>query len=81
MALSLNFIRSANRLEEGGRDASPIQQDAGEPEKLCPNCRRKIPVSRLWGDKLVCTCGYHFHMKARQRIRMLADKGDRKSVV
>ncbi|NLD86951.1 MAG: acetyl-CoA carboxylase, carboxyltransferase subunit beta [Clostridiales bacterium] len=73
MAL-INFLKPRNQLEEGGRTAAPVQRDAGEPEKKCPNCRKDIPVSRLWANNLVCPCGYHFRMKARQRIHMIADK-------
>ena len=74
MAL-LSFLKPKNQLEEGGRSAAPVQRDAGEPEKKCPNCHREIPLSRLWANHLVCACGYHFRMKARQRIQMIADKG------
>ena len=73
MAL-INFLKPKNQLEEGGRTAAPVQRDDGEPEKKCPNCRRDIPLSRLWANDLVCQCGYHFRMKARQRIQMIADK-------
>ena len=73
MAL-LNFLKPKNKLEEGGRTAAPVQQDAGEPEKNCPNCHKDIPISRLWANRLVCPCGYHFRMKARQRIHILCDK-------
>ena len=72
MAL-LNFLKPRNQLEEGGRTAAPVQQDPGEPEKTCPNCRKSIPLSRLWANDLVCPCGHHFRMKARQRIRLIAD--------
>lgn len=74
MAL-LNFLKPKNALEEGGRTAAPVQQDAGEPEKSCPNCHKAIPLSRLWANSLVCSCGYHFRMKARQRISLVTDKG------
>ena len=70
----INFLKPKNQLEEGGRSAAPVQQDAGEPEKNCPNCHKDIPLSRLWANDLVCPCGYHFRMKARQRIKMIADK-------
>ncbi len=73
MAL-LNFLKPKNRLEEGGRNSVPIWHDAGEPEKKCPNCHKSIPLSRLWTNNLVCSCGYHFRMKARQRIDMIVDK-------
>lgn len=74
MAL-LNFLKPKNQLEEGGRTSAPVQRDAGEPEKNCPNCHKDIPLSCLWANELVCPCGYHFRMKARQRIQMIADKG------
>ena len=74
MAL-LNFLKPKNQLEEGGRTAAPVQRDAGEPEKKCPNFHKDIPLSRLWANDLVCSCGYHFRMKARQRIQMITDKG------
>lgn len=70
----LHFLKPKNQLEAGGRTAAPVQQDAGEPEKNCPNCHKDIPLSKLWANQLVCPCGYHFRMKARQRIRVLADK-------
>ena len=74
MAL-IHFLKPKNKLEEGGRTAAPLQRDEGEPEKTCPNCHKSIPVSTLWDHDLVCPCGHHFRMKARQRIRMIADKG------
>lgn len=74
MAL-LNFLKPKNKLEEGGRTAAMVQQDAGEPEKKCPNCRKDIPLSTLWANDLVCSCGHHFRIKARQRIHNLTDEG------
>ena len=71
----LHFLKPQNKLEEGGRSAAPVQQDPGEPEKKCPNCRKKVPLSTLWSNHLVCGCGYHFRMNARQRIAMLVDAG------
>ena len=71
----INFLQPKNRLEEGGRTAAPVHEDAGEPEKTCPNCHKAIPLSRLWANNLVCPCGYHFRMKARQRIATITDKG------
>lgn len=73
MAL-INFLKPKNQLEEGGRSAALVQRDEGEPEKKCPNCHKDIPLSRLWANRLVCSCGYHFRMKARQRMKMLVDK-------
>ena len=71
----IQFMKPKNTLEEGGRTTAPVQQDAGEPEQVCPNCHKSIPVSRIWSGHLVCPCGYHFRMNARQRIAMIADKG------
>ncbi len=70
----LNFLKPKNELETGGRSQAPVQQDAGEPEKKCPNCHKDIPISKLWADDLVCACGYHFRMKARHRIHLITDK-------
>ena len=70
----INFLKPKNTLEEGGRVSAPVQQDAGEPEKTCPNCHKAIPLSKLWASDLVCPCGYHFRMKARQRIKLIMDK-------
>lgn len=69
----IHFLKPKNQLEEGGRSAASVQQDEGEPQKSCPNCHREIPLSRLWANDLVCPCGYHFRMKARQRIATLTD--------
>lgn len=72
MAL-LNFLKPKNELEEGGRSSAPVQQDAGEPEKNCPNCHKDIPISKLWANQLVCSCGYHFRMNVRQRMNLILD--------
>ena len=69
----INFLKPKNQLEEGGRTGAAVQQDPGEPEKTCPNCHREIPLSRLWANHMVCTCGYHFRMNARQRLGLVAD--------
>lgn len=71
----INFLKPKNQLEEGGRSAAPVHQDDGEPEKTCPNCHKAVALSRLWAGNLVCPCGYHFRMTARQRIATIADKG------
>lgn len=71
----INFLKPKNKLEEGGRSGVQVQQDPGEPETLCPNCHREIPMSRLWANDLVCSCGHHFRMTARQRIAFLCDEG------
>ena len=72
----LNFLhKPKNELEKVGRSAAPLQQDAGEPEKLCPNCRKSTALSKLWANQLCCSCGHHFRIKARQRLHFLVDKG------
>ncbi|MBQ7433916.1 MAG: acetyl-CoA carboxylase, carboxyltransferase subunit beta [Lachnospiraceae bacterium] len=70
----IHFLKPKNQLEQGGRTGAPVQEDAGEPEQNCPNCHKDIPISRLQANHLVCQCGYHFRMKARQRIQMIVDK-------
>ena len=72
MAL-LNFLKPKNQLEEGGRDCAPVLEDNHEPEMNCPNCHKDILLSKLWADRLVCNCGHHFRMNARQRIQMITD--------
>ncbi len=71
----IHFLKPKNLLEEGGRCTAPVQQDAGEPEIRCPNCRKDNPRSRLLAAALVCPCGYHFRMNAAQRVRFLTDSG------
>ncbi len=71
----LNFLfQSKNELEKGGRSSLPVQEDASEPEKVCPNCHKTITLSRLWANDNTCTCGYHFRMSALQRLAYIADK-------
>jgi acetyl-CoA carboxylase carboxyl transferase subunit beta len=74
MAL-INFLKPKNQLEQGGRAAATHQGDEMEAEELCPNCHRSVPVSKLWADDLVCSCGHHFRMRARKRIDLIVDEG------
>ena len=69
------LFQPKNELEQGGRSAAPVQSDEREPEKTCPNCHKAIPLSRLWANRNVCSCGYHFRMGVRARLRYLTDKG------
>ena len=73
MPLKFNF-KPKNELEHGGRSVAPVQQDASEPEKVCPNCRKSVPISKLWANWNTCACGHHFRMTARQRVRFITDK-------
>lgn len=68
----LNFLKPENKLEEGGRSSVPVQIQ-GEPEKNCPNCHKDILLSRLVSNQMVCGCGYHFRIQARERIEMIVD--------
>ncbi len=68
------LFQPKNELEQGGRSAAPVQRDEREPEKTCPNCHQAVPLSRLWANRNVCPCGYHFRMGVRARLRYLADR-------
>jgi len=70
----LNFIKPKIELEKGGRESLPVQADAAEPEKNCPNCHKSIPLSKIWAQHHTCSCGHHFRMNARQRISFLTDR-------
>ena len=75
MAIFKFLLQPKNELEKGGRSALPPQADASEPERVCPNCHRAVPISRLWSNQNVCSCGHHFRLGARARLDMLADEG------
>lgn len=70
----IQFLKPDNPIEEGGISALPAELKK-EPEQNCPNCHKDIPVKRLFENYMVCSCGYHFRMRARDRINMLADEG------
>ncbi len=69
------FLKPKNELETGGRQSVPVHRDENEMTKLCPNCRRAVPLSLLWSQYNTCPCGYHFRMNARQRVNFLTDEG------
>lgn len=71
----ISFLKPRNALEEGGRDTAPEREGGVELERVCPNCRKPIAISRLWSNGQVCPCGYHFRMSARQRLRFICDPG------
>ena len=71
----LNFRKPKNELETGGRSVAPVHSDESEPEVTCPNCHKSTPVSRLWANMNTCACGHHFRIGARQRIRLITDRG------
>ena len=69
---SLRFpFKASNELEKRGRKAAPPY---GEPERSCPNCHRTLRESALRQSLLVCTCGHHFRMGARERLAFIADE-------
>jgi acetyl-CoA carboxylase carboxyl transferase subunit beta len=74
MDMSGFFKKPLIELEKGGRSpkAAPVE-GSGELTRECPKCRISTPVSELWENHNVCTCGYHFRMNARQRINFIAD--------
>lgn len=80
----MSFVRflhkPKNELEKGGRQTVDVLMDENEPSEVCPNCRKQIPLSQLWGNYHTCTCGHHFRINARQRISFIADKGTFKEV-
>lgn len=71
--IQFNF-KPKNELEYGGRKDA-VQADENEPTQACPNCHKEIPLSTLYANALVCTCGHHFRMNARHRIKYLMDAG------
>ncbi|NWO20884.1 acetyl-CoA carboxylase carboxyl transferase subunit beta [Oribacterium sp. oral taxon 102] len=62
-------LRAKNELEKGGR------RRKRESGRDCPNCHRFLSEEVLSMRQFVCDCGYHFRMKARRRIQLLADSG------
>lgn len=75
----MSFVRflhkPKNELEQGGRQPASVLADENEPSEICPNCRKQVPISHIWANLNTCTCGYHFRMNARQRIKFIADRG------
>ncbi len=72
----IQFLHKAkNELEEGGRQPVMIA-DENEPAKPCPDCRREVALSELWANNNTCSsCGHHFRMNARQRVKFITDEG------
>lgn len=71
----LKFIKGQqNALESGGR--TRMATDRTDPELTCPNCRITSAVSEVWQNFNVCPhCSYHYKTGARQRIKLITDKG------
>ena len=68
------LFKPKNELEKGGRQSvQVVTADENEPVKQCPNCRKAVPLSQLWANNNTCSCGHHFRMNARQRIKFITD--------
>jgi acetyl-CoA carboxylase carboxyl transferase subunit beta len=67
--------RPQNPLEQGGRTSIQARRNEADSElaEQCPNCHRQTELSKLWNDANTCSCGYHFRIKAAQRIRLITD--------
>lgn len=69
--------KSINPLEQGGRTKvdSPQSGSYLDPTIQCPNCRMHKSVEELFLAQNTCACGYHFRLKAHERIKFLLDEG------
>lgn len=69
--------RSKNPLEQGGRSSVHARggDTTAELSQQCPNCRKHTELSRLWNNLNTCDCGYHFRIKAADRIGFVTDPG------
>ncbi len=74
MPINWIFKKSRNELEKGGRIPDAATQEEVEMTQTCPACGREVPLSEVWSNNFVCSCGHCFRMNARQRIDFLTDK-------
>lgn len=64
------FRKSKNDLEQGG--ITPVVEE----KMRCPVCKSIETKRKIAKNKMVCpTCGNHFRIGARTRIKVLCDKG------
>ncbi len=64
------FRKSKNNLEEGG--ITPIVDE----KMRCPVCKSFDTKRNVAKNKMVCpSCGHHFRIGARIRVKALCDKG------
>ncbi len=75
MRLNGLFKDPQNTLEEGGRVFESAEDKEQEKAICCPLCKTKLSRKILQENLYVCKCGYHFRIRARQRIRFLTDPG------
>ena len=59
------FRKSMNTLENGGFTLKR------EEKILCPSCKRENSPKILKKENMICPCGYHFRLKARDRAEMI----------
>ena len=60
------------------KEESVVQQPAPEvPETVtCKICKKELDKKRVVKNKYVCyECGYYFRVRAKNRIKMVADAG------
>ncbi len=63
-----------NRKEKEKETNQPLPE---EPETItCPNCKKELNKKTIVKRKYVCyECGHYFRVRAKNRIRMVADSG------
>lgn len=68
--------KSRNPLESGGRSniTAPGSGMYIEPTIQCPVCRMHKSVEELFEHANTCACGYHFRLKAYERLNFLVDE-------
>ena len=70
------FKKPRNELEfilKNGKKRTPSIPD--EMFTYCPSCKKTLITDELSDNANVCSkCGYHFYIKARMRLHLIADK-------
>lgn len=73
MQLQGLFKKPRLELEKGG--VTPIAPEVhAEATETCPKCKKPVQLPDLWEKYMVCDCGHHFRMNARERIDFITDK-------
>jgi len=58
------------------RSATDTDSDLGEDREQCLSCGVDLEGSQVFDSLRVChSCGFHFHLSARERVAMLVDAG------
>ena len=68
------FQKTPEISEENRQGQEPQKEKPREAVRVCPACKKEIPLSVLSRSYYVCGCGHHFRVGPRTRIRMLADR-------